>query len=341
MRAGARAPRRRAQTVPSHLAPVAPLAVVAFGGNALLTPEDHGTVAEQLKRASAAAGWLVDFARRGQNMVVVHGNGPQVGQVMIQMEEAATKIPPATLDLAVAQTEGSMGFLLEVALRNRLRAERLARQVATVLSLVVVDRDDPGFANPSKPVGPFYSRYRAEILMRQHRWRMVEDAGRGWRKVVASPRPLEILEVAALRDLLSRHYVLIAGGGGGIPVIRRRNGQIFGVEAVIDKDRTSALLARELQADLFVILTGVAQVMRNFGKKSEEPLPVLPLSEARRMLARGQFPAGSMGPKIESAIDFVAATGRKVLITDIEHLPAALSGESGTAIVADGSQEIP
>ena len=329
---------RPAAAAAPHAVPPAgrrPLALVAFGGNALLRPEDHGTVEDQLRRANEAAGWLMDFVRRRYDLVVVHGNGPQVGQVMIQMEEAATKIPPGTLDLAVAQTEGSMGFLLELALRNRLRAERLDREVTTTLSLVVVDRDDPGFRQPSKPVGPFFSRYRAETLMRQHKWQMVEDAGRGWRRVVASPRPLEFLGVEAIRDLLAAGNLVIAGGGGGIPVVRRKGGQLAGVEAVIDKDRTSSLLARELGADLFIVLTGVAQVMRNFGKKNAEPIPELALDEARRLLARGHFPAGSMGPKIEAAIEFVAATGRRVLITDIEHLPAALAGEGGTVIVAE------
>ncbi|HEX7184303.1 MAG TPA: carbamate kinase [Thermoanaerobaculia bacterium] len=313
-----------------------PLGVVAFGGNALLRPEDDGTAEEQLKRATEAAGWLVGFARRGYDLVVVHGNGPQVGQVLIQMEEAATKIPPGTLDVAVAQTEGGMGYLLEIALRNRLRAAHLRREVSTVLSMVVVDRDDPAFQSPTKPIGPFFSRYRAQALRRHFKWHMVEDAGRGWRKVVASPQPLEILGVASVRRLLDQGHLVIAGGGGGIPVIRKKNGQLCGIEAVIDKDRTSALLARELEADLFIILTGVPQVVKNYGKKNQEPLPVLPLAEARRLLAKGQFPPGSMGPKIESAIDFVAATSRKALITDVEHLAAAMEGQSGTLLVPDG-----
>ncbi|HVT60869.1 MAG TPA: carbamate kinase [Thermoanaerobaculia bacterium] len=312
-----------------------PLAVVAFGGNALLRPDDDGTVEEQLRRADEAAGWLVELARRGHDLVVVHGNGPQVGQVMIQMEEAATKIPPATLDVAVAQTEGGVGYLLELALRNRLWAEGLDREVSTLLSLVVVDRGDPAFAAPSKPVGPFFSRYRADFLQRHLGWQMIEDSGRGWRKVVASPRPVEILGVPAVSDLLGRGNLVIAGGGGGIPVVRERDGRLAGIEAVIDKDRTSALLARELAADLFIVLTGVARVMKNFGRKNQQPLPVLPLSEARRLLDRGQFPAGSMGPKIESSIEFVAATGRKALITDIAHLTAALAGASGTLVVPD------
>lgn len=315
------------------------LAVVAFGGNALLTRDDHGTVDEQKRRAEAAAEWLVDLVvARDLDLLIVHGNGPQVGQVLIQMEEAATKVPPGTIDVAVAQTEGGIGFLLETALRNRLAAVASERQVSTLLTLVVVDRDDPGFEKPSKPIGPFFSRWRAEALQRDDGWEMVEDSGRGWRKVVASPRPLEVLGVPAMRRLLAAGDLVIAGGGGGIPVVRRDDGRLDGVEAVIDKDLTASLLARSLDADLFVNLTGVPQVMADFGQPSERPLPQLTLSETRRLLADGQFPPGSMAPKIRAAIEFVEATGKKVLITDIEHLGEAMAGEGGTTIVADGAE---
>lgn len=320
---------------------VRPLAVVAFGGNALLRAEDMGTAEEQKERADEAAAWLVEFVRRGYDLVVVHGNGPQVGQVLIQMEEAATKVPPGTLDVAVAQTEGSIGFLLETALRNRFLAlerdgdDAPIPSVFTVLSLVVVDRDDPGFRSPSKPIGPFFSRWRAESLQREHGWQMVEDAGRGWRKVVASPRPLEILGTEGLRELVGRGHVVIAGGGGGIPVVRGEDGRLAGVEAVIDKDFTSSLVARELSADLFIVLTDVPEVRRDFGTDDEAPIRELALTEARKLLALGEFPAGSMGPKIEAGIEFVAATGKKVLITDVDHLAEALAGEGGTALVPD------
>lgn len=314
-----------------------PLALVAFGGNALLQPGDHGTADEQKQRAEQAADWLAAFVRRGHDLVVVHGNGPQVGQVLIQMEEAATKVPPGTLDIAVAQTEGSMGFLLEAALRNRLLELGEERGVATLLSLVVVDRDDPGFENPTKPIGPFFSRWRAETLQRQQGWQMVEDSGRGWRKVVASPRPLEVLGAEGVHELRRRAGVVITGGGGGIPVVRGDDGRLAGVEAVIDKDFTSSLLARELEAELFIILTNVPRVMRDYGTPREEPLPVLPLSEAREMLDDGQFPPGSMGPKIRAAVEFVEATGQRVLITDIDSLEAAMEGEGGTVIVPDSA----
>jgi len=317
-----------------------PVAVVAFGGNALLAPGDVGTVEEQKRRAEEAARWLTALVEGGRELAVVYGNGPQVGQVLIQMAAAATKIPPGTLDVAVAQTQGSIGYLLETALRNRLAAVGLgAREVAIVLSLVVVDRDDPGFERPSKPVGPFFSRYRAELLAREQGWKMVHDAGRGWRKVVPSPRPLEVLGVPVVRALLARGDLVIAGGGGGIPVVRRADGSpgggaLEGIEAVIDKDRTAALLARELGADLLINLTGVPEVRRGFGTAEERPLPRLTVEEARRLLAAGEFPAGSMGPKIESAVEFVEATGNRVLITDIDTLPAALAGDGGTVIEA-------
>jgi carbamate kinase len=325
--------RRRARGAGGHPGRARPLALVAFGGNALLAPGDHGTVAEQRARAEAAAGWLVGLVAAGHDLVIVHGNGPQVGQVLIQMEEAATKLPPGTLDVAVAQTEGSIGYLLELALRDELRRRQVPRECSTVLSLVVVDRDDPGFSEPTKPIGPFFSSWRAAALQREQGWRMVEDAGRGWRKVVASPRPLEILGVGAVAALVRAGHVVIAGGGGGIPVVREPGGSLTGVEAVIDKDRTASLLARELRVDLFVILTGVPHLMRNFGRRNALAVPVLSIRRARQMLAAGHFPAGSMGPKVEAAIDFVADCGRPVLITDVETLPRAVAGEAGTRIV--------
>ncbi|MEM7051465.1 MAG: carbamate kinase [Acidobacteriota bacterium] len=309
-----------------------PLALVAFGGNALLRSDDLGVIEEQRRRADAAAGWLIDLVHRRYQLVVVHGNGPQVGQVLIQMEEAANKIPPSPLDVAVAQTEGSMGFLLEKALRNRLIADGSGPEVSTLLSMVVVDRADPGFAAPTKPVGPFFSRYRAQNLQRDHGWTMVEDSGRGWRKVVPSPRPLEVLGVPTLRTLLDRGDIVIAGGGGGIPVVRDDAGELVGVEAVIDKDRTAALVARDLAADLLINLTGIPEVRKNFGGLDEQALPHLTAAEARELLDRGEFPVGSMGPKIESALDFVESTGKEVLITDIETLPAAMAGKGGTRL---------
>ena len=309
------------------------LAVVAFGGNALLRPEDRGTHEEQIARAKQAARWLGELALRGYHLLVVHGNGPQVGNILIQAEEASTKVPPQSLDVAVAQTEGSMGFLLQQAIRNRLESIGSPAQVATVLTEVEVDPNDPGFKRPTKPIGPFFTRYRAEALERDLGWTMREDSGRGWRHVVPSPRPLRILNIEMISHMLEWANVVIAAGGGGVPVVRGRDGQWRGIEAVIDKDYASSLLASQLKAALYVILTGVPRVSLDFGKPAERALERITLAEAERYLRDGQFPAGSMGPKIEAAVQFVRTSGGEVLITDVEHLRDALEGREGTRIV--------
>ena len=315
-----------------------PVAVIAFGGNALLRPQDHGTQEEQFTLAWKATRWLVEIIHRGYELVIVHGNGPQVGNIMIQVEEAITKIPPQSLDVCVAQTMGSMGFMLENQLRNRLNEEQLAKPVVTVLSEVEVARDDPAFDNPSKPVGPYFTAYRANLLMQEQGWQMVEDAGRGWRKVVASPPPKRILDIEAVKQLLASGAVVVAAGGGGIPVYQDVGGYFRGVEAVIDKDYTASLLAQEVDADLFIILTQVPQVAENYGRPNQRWLPQITASKAREMLEHNQFPPGSMGPKVRSAIAFVEKTGKEVLITDTEHLKDALARTAGTFIVADGKE---
>jgi len=315
-----------------------PVAVIAFGGNALLRPQDHGTQEEQFTLAWKATRWLVEIVHRGFELVIVHGNGPQVGNIMIQVEEAITKIPPQGLELCVAQTEGSMGFMLQNQLRNRLNEEQLAKEVVTLLSEVEVARDDPAFENPSKPVGPYFTAYRANLLMQEQGWQMVEDAGRGWRKVVPSPRPTRILDVGAVRRLVQGGAVVVAAGGGGIPVYQDVGGYFRGVEAVIDKDYTASLLAQELEADLFIILTQVAQVAENYGRPNQRWLGEIAAARAKEMLDQHQFPPGSMGPKIRAALAFVEKTGKEVLITDAEHLKDALARKSGTYIVADGKE---
>ena len=311
------------------------LAVVAFGGNALLRPEDRGTQEEQIARAKQAARWLADIARQGYKLIVVHGNGPQVGNILVQAEEASTKIPPQSLDVCVAQTEGSIGFMLQQAIRNRLESVGAPGEVATVLTEVEVDVNDPAFKRPTKPIGPFFTRYRAEALERDLGWTMREDSGRGWRHVVPSPRPLHILNINTIARMVESAAVVVAAGGGGIPVVRGRDGQWRGIEAVIDKDFASALLANELKADLFIILTGVAKVALDFGKPTQRDVERLTIAEAEKHLAAGQFPAGSMGPKIEAAVQFVRASGNQVLITDVEHLRDAVEGREGTVIVSD------
>jgi carbamate kinase len=309
------------------------LAVVAFGGNALLRPEDRGTQEEQIARAKQAARWLAEIVRYGYKLIVVHGNGPQVGNILVQAEEASTKIPPQSLDVCVAQTEGSIGFMLQQAIRNRLESVGLGGEVATVLTEVEVDVADPAFKRPTKPIGPFFTRYRAEALERDLGWTMKEDSGRGWRHVVPSPKPLRILNVNTIARMLESAAVVVAAGGGGIPVVRGRDGQWRGIEAVIDKDYASALLAANLKADLFVILTGVPKVALDFNKPTQRYVDRMTLAEAEKHMADGQFPAGSMGPKVDSAMQFVRASGQQVLITDVEVLREALEGKDGTLIV--------
>lgn len=310
------------------------VAVVAFGGNALLRPEDRGTHEEQVARAKQAARWLVEIVRAGYRLVIVHGNGPQVGNILIQAEEASTKVPPQSLDLAVAQTEGSMGFLLQQAMRNRLEQSNMHASVAAMLTEVEVDPNDPAFKRPTKPIGPFFTRYRAETLMRDYGWTMKEDSNRGWRKVVPSPRPLQILNYELISSMLDLADVVIAAGGGGIPVVRGRDHQWRGIEAVIDKDFASSLLASELEAEIYIVLTGVARIAVNFGKPDQKEIETMTVDEAQKHLDEGQFPPGSMGPKVQASIDFVRATGREVLITDVDHLREALERKAGTRIVA-------
>ena len=274
--------------------------------------------------------------RAGFDLLLVHGNGPQVGNILIQVEEAVNKVPPLSLDVCVAASEGSIAYMLELALLNAFRKARLRRPVAAFVTEVIVDPRDPGFRRPTKPIGPFYSRFRADFFIHRLGWNMIEDAGRGWRKVVPSPRPLEVVQLPVLRQAIEAGHLVIAAGGGGIPVYRTREGRLKGVEAVIDKDYTAALLASGVEADVLVILTGVDHVSLDFGTKEERPLRRMTASEARRHLEAGQFPEGSMGPKVRAGVEFVEQSGREVLITSAERLARAMEGRAGTRIVPDG-----
>ena len=315
--------------------PARPLAVVAFGGNALIRRGEEGTQTEQIENSDRLAARLVPLVQSGYSLVLVHGNGPQVGNILIQVEEAVTKVPPVSLDVCVAQSEGSIGYMLARSLTNALAARRVRREVICLVTPVEVERSDPAFRKPSKPIGPFYTRYRAEYLMKRMGWLMVEDSGRGYRKVVASPRPRKIVGLGALKDCVEQGRVVIAGGGGGIPVFRTEEGKLKGIEAVVDKDHTAGLMASELDAELFVILTGVDQVYLNFGRPDQSRVERLTASEARRHLQEGQFPPGSMGPKIETAATFVEKTEKEVLITSVERMREALTGRAGTRVVPD------
>ncbi len=307
--------------------------LLAFGGNALIKAKEKGTIQEQMANADEAAAQIVPLLNSYACFMMVHGNGPQVGQNLIRVEEAVTKVPPLPLDVCVAETQGSMGYLLEKALSNELQRNGVERDLMSVLSQVEVDAEDPAFRNPTKPIGPFYTAYRAKHLMEEERWAMVEDSGRGYRKVVASPRPKRILSVGALRALYETGSIIIAGGGGGIPVVRALDGTHRGVEAVIDKDRTSVLLAIALDVDDMLVVTSVPCLYINFGKPDQRVLSEVGLEEVLAYQKEGQFPPGSMGPKIEAAAAFLAKKGGTVIITDAAHLVQAVAGKAGTRIV--------
>jgi carbamate kinase len=310
------------------------IALMAFGGNAILPDNQRGLQSEQMKNAQKAASLMVHVIKKGFDLIIVHGNGPQVGNLLIQMEESITKIPPFSLELCDAMTEGSMGFMLEKAIINELRKNSVDKEVATLITQVIVDREDPAFENSSKPIGPFYSKYRAQMLAREKKWRMIEDAGRGYRKVVPSPKPIDVVPKRVIRDLVQSGKIVIAAGGGGIPVIISGNGLFQGIEAVIDKDYAASLIASEVKADLFIILTNVNRVYLNYGKPNEEPLGIITMKQAQDYLSQGHFPPGSMGPKIQAAIDYIHKGGKEVLITSANHLKASLINRSGTKITA-------
>jgi carbamate kinase len=308
------------------------IALIAFGGNAILPKTQRGLQSEQIQNAQKAAQLMVYVVKKGYDLIVVHGNGPQVGNLLIQMEESITKVPPFSLEVCDAMTEGSMGFMLEKAIVNELRKNSVDKDVATLITQVVVDREDPAFENPTKPVGPFYTKYRAQMLRREKKWAMIEDSGRGYRKVVPSPKPIDVIPKRIIRDLVHSGKIVIALGGGGIPVIINGRGLFEGVEAVIDKDYAASLVAREVKADLFIILTNVDRVCLNYGTPDEEPIDVMTVKQAEEHISQGQFPPGSMGPKIKAAIEYIQGGGKEVLITSANRLRASLINRSGTKI---------
>ncbi|MCB1042254.1 MAG: carbamate kinase [Acidobacteria bacterium] len=310
-------------------------ALIAFGGNALIKSNEIGLQGQQIENAKEAAEMIVRLVSQGVLPVIVHGNGPQVGNILIQQEEASNRVPPYTMDICGAQSQGSMGYILQRCIENLLHLKRIDTKVVTVLSEVIVDGADPAFQNPTKPVGPFYEAFRAHQLENEKGWVMKEDSGRGWRRLVPSPLPIEIQQMDVIETLVSQGFITIACGGGGVPVIRDSNGYLIGVEAVIDKDRTSALLAHNLNVETFVVLTGVEKVALNFGKPDQVWLDILTVSEARKHLAEGQFPPGSMGPKIDAAIQYIDSGGQSVLITTPEALLTKEFDKVGTRILPD------
>jgi len=308
------------------------LALIAFGGNALLLESQKGLQREQMNNAKKAAKLMVHVVKKGYELIIVHGNGPQVGNLLIQMEESSIKIPPFSLEICDAMTEGSMGYMLEKSIINELRKNSIDKDVATIITQVIVDREDPAFENPTKPVGPFYSKYRSQMIIREKKCKMIEDAGRGYRRVVPSPKPIDVVPKWVIRDLVRAGKIVIAAGGGGIPVIIDGNGFFQGVEAVIDKDYAASLIAQEANVDLFVILTNIDQVYLNYGKPAEKEITVMTIEHAQKYLTQGHFPSGSMGPKIEAAIEYIQNGGKEVLITSANYLKAALINRAGTKI---------
>ncbi len=309
------------------------IAVVAIGGNSLIADKAHQEVTYQWDAVRETAIHIANMIEDGWTVLVTHGNGPQVGFIMRRNELSAHALHTTPLDLIVADTQGSIGYMLQQALNNEFKRRDLYRRAFTIVTQVLVDRDDPAFQKPSKPVGSFLDEAQARE-MEAEGWQVVEDAGRGWRRVVASPDPREVVEQDAIAAAVKQGWIVIAGGGGGIPVVRNSKGELRGVAAVIDKDRLSALLAISLKADLFVISTGVEKVAIHYNKPNQQALDRLTAEEARRHLADGQFPAGSMGPKIEAVLRYLDAGGTRALITDPPNLARALRGETGTEITA-------
>ena len=307
--------------------------VVAIGGNALMPRDESADAASQRRRIEATAGRVTDLIRAGHEVVLTHGNGPQVGNILLQNEEARHIVSAMPLDVVGAQSQAQIGYLLAQALRNEFAAARIDRGVACVLTQVLVDSADPAFANPTKPIGPYYKREDEIVVKKAKGWKMVYDQRGGWRRVVPSPRPVEIVEAEEIRHLVvnSKGRVVIAAGGGGIPVVRK-GGRLVGVEAVIDKDLAAAVLAGAIGWKHLVIATDVPQVALDFGKPTQKFLDHLTVAEARKHLAAGQFPPGNMGPKVEAAVSFLERGGEQAVITDLERLVPAVDGKAGTRI---------
>jgi len=306
---------------------------VAIGGNATHPDDIRGTQEEQEKVAERAASALVPLVKQGNRLLITHGNGPVVGKILLRMMLTRDAVPPMRLDVCVAHSQGGIGYMLIQALENEMRRSGRRRDVTCVVTQVEVDPDDPAFADPSKPIGPFFSEREAQEF-EQKGWRMMEDAGRGWRHCVASPEPRSVLNGDVIRRLLEAGMLVIAGGGGGVPVTRDGRGEWTGVQAVIDKDLTSALLAKQLGIQDLLMLTAVERVALDFGKPTQRNLERVTLSELREYQRAGHFGRGSMAPKVEAAIRHVAAGGRRAIIGHLDHAEAALAGRSGTHVVA-------
>ena len=310
------------------------LVVVAIGGNSLIKDKQHMSVLDQYKAAGETAHHIADLIDAGCKVVITHGNGPQVGFILLRSEAAKDQLHQVPLDSCGADTQGAIGYQIAQTLSNELRDRGRNAPVAVIISQTVVDKADPAFENPSKPIGPFYDEAEAKKHQANDGWDIVEDAGRGWRRVVASPLPIEIVEEAAIEALLKIRTIVVAVGGGGIPVVKDEKGNLHGVSAVIDKDRASCLLAQNLQAEKLIISTAVDKVAINFNKPDQKDIDTMTVAEAKKYMEEGQFAPGSMKPKIEAAIDFLEAGGQEVIITQPHLLGDAVKGKAGTHMIS-------
>jgi carbamate kinase len=310
--------------------------VVALGGNAIKMADDSGTADEQHKNVRSACKQILELIKQGYRIIITHGNGPQAGNLLLQQEEGAKLVPPQPLDVLVAMTQGQIGYMLQQAMTELLRKAHLDIPVATVITQVVVDRNDPDFNDPSKPVGPFYSKRDSEELVEAKGYtiKKVKPKGRkAYRRTVPSPDPKTIVEKDVIRELVEMGKVVIASGGGGIPVAIEEDGSMQGVEAVIDKDLAAEKLAEVVGADILLILTDVEKVKLNYGKPNQKDLKMLRLEEARKYLKKGEFLSGSMGPKVEACLRFLEAGGEKAIITSLNKAKAAIEGKTGTLFI--------
>lgn len=307
--------------------------VVAVGGNAIQQSGERGTAGEQFANVSRAMSSMAELAERGYRVVLTHGNGPQVGTILLQQAagEATNGIPSMPMDVAGAMSQGQVGYMMQQCLQNEMRSRGRAWPVVALVTQMVVDPNDPAFSNPTKPIGPFYTQEKAEELKSQG-FHVIEDSGRGYRRVVPSPMPAAIAEIYAVKTLVNSGTLVICSGGGGIPVVRDPDGKLRGVEAVIDKDMGASLLAQKLDADRLLILTNVQKVSINFRKPDQQELTNLTVEEAKAYIEQGHFAAGSMGPKVRAAVGFVEAGGKQAIITHLHSAIAALDGHTGTSI---------
>lgn len=307
-------------------------AVIAVGGNSILRKDEDGSIPEQFKNTSETCEHIADMVENGYDIVITHGNGPQVGNMLLRSEKTEDILYPLPLDICDSNTQGSMGYMIQQMLGNVLKARKIKKSIVTVVTQVIVDINDPAFKQPTKPIGPFYSKEKAGRYRKEKKWAIAEDAGRGYRRVVPSPKPLKIVENNVIKKLVENDVIVIAAGGGGIPVVSEKN-FLKGVEAVIDKDLASSLLASDINAEIFLISTNVEYVFLNYNKPDQTGIDRMSVKDAKKYLSEGHFLPGSMGPKIEAGIDFLEKGGKEVIITSPECIGDALKGKTGTHIV--------